>query len=432
MSEHFDAIIIGAGIIGAATAYEMAKQGWKTLNVDKLPAAGYGSTSNSCAIIRTYYSTLDGCALALEGYHYWKQWPDYLATADELGLAAFIECGSVVVKTEHNGYLRRILQLADELGIPYQEWEPAAIQQRLPIWDVHRYGPVRRPDDAGFGEAGAETIAGGVFFPQSGYINDPQLATHNLQRAAEARGARFRFNSAVSTIRQQGGRVRGVVLADGTELSAPVVVNIAGPHSAKINELAGITTAIKTRALRHEVPHVPSPADFNYETQGLVTSDSDVGCYTRPASGGRILIGSEDPPCDTREWVDPDAFDRNLSEQSQVQAMRLGQRIPSLGIPNQIQGVVDLYDVSDDWIPIYDKTELPGFYLAIGTSGNQFKNAPVAGAMMAHLIQSCEQGQDHDRDPVSFNLRHIGREISIGFYSRNRKINKNSSFSVLG
>ena len=75
MSEHFDAIIIGAGIIGAATAYEMAKQGWKTLNVDKLPAAGYGSTSNSCAIIRTYYSTLDGCALALEGYHYWKQWP---------------------------------------------------------------------------------------------------------------------------------------------------------------------------------------------------------------------------------------------------------------------------------------------------------------------------------------------------------------------
>ena len=142
--------------------------------------------------------------------------------------------------------------------------------------------------------------------------------------------------------------------------------------------------------------------------------------------------GSEDPPCDTREWVDPDAFDRNLSEQSQVQAMRLGQRIPSLGIPNQIQGVVDLYDVSDDWIPIYDKTELPGFYLAIGTSGNQFKNAPVAGAMMAHLIQSCEQGQDHDRDPVPFNLRHIGREISIGFYSRNRKINKHSSFSVLG
>ncbi len=60
MSDAYDAIIIGAGIIGACTAYELAAKGWKTLNVDKLPAAGYGSTGASCAIIRTHYSTLDG------------------------------------------------------------------------------------------------------------------------------------------------------------------------------------------------------------------------------------------------------------------------------------------------------------------------------------------------------------------------------------
>ncbi|MEE3115154.1 MAG: FAD-dependent oxidoreductase, partial [Actinomycetota bacterium] len=42
----YDAIIIGAGVIGGATAFELAKKGWKTLNVDKLPASGYGSTSN--------------------------------------------------------------------------------------------------------------------------------------------------------------------------------------------------------------------------------------------------------------------------------------------------------------------------------------------------------------------------------------------------
>ena len=55
----YDAVIIGAGVIGACTAYELAKRGWKTLSVDKLPQAGYGSTSGSCAIIRTYYSTLE-------------------------------------------------------------------------------------------------------------------------------------------------------------------------------------------------------------------------------------------------------------------------------------------------------------------------------------------------------------------------------------
>ena len=51
-----------------------------------------------------------------------------------------------------------------------------------------------------------------------------------------------------------------------------------------------------------------------------------------------------------------------------------------------LQAVVDLYDVSDDWVPIYDRTDLDGFYVAIGTSGNQYKNGPVAGHVMAELI----------------------------------------------
>ena len=74
MSERYDAIIIGAGIIGAAVALELSRKGWRTLSVDGLPAAGYGSTSNSCAIIRTHYSTVEGTALAWEGYHYWTDW----------------------------------------------------------------------------------------------------------------------------------------------------------------------------------------------------------------------------------------------------------------------------------------------------------------------------------------------------------------------
>ncbi len=64
MAGDYDVIIIGAGIIGAATALELSTRGKRTLNLDKLPAAGYGSTGASCAIIRTHYSTLDGAALA--------------------------------------------------------------------------------------------------------------------------------------------------------------------------------------------------------------------------------------------------------------------------------------------------------------------------------------------------------------------------------
>ena len=93
---------------------------------------------------------------------------------------------------------------------------------------------------------------------------------------------------------------------------------------------------------------------------------------------------------------------------------------------------MDLYDVSDDWIPIYDKSDLPGFYMAVGTSGNQFKNAPVAGRAMAELVDKVEAGRDHDADPVSVPLPCTRRECDLGFFSRRRRPNRASSMSVIG
>ncbi|MEE8123580.1 MAG: FAD-dependent oxidoreductase, partial [Alphaproteobacteria bacterium] len=358
MNDKYDAIIIGAGVIGAATAYELSKKGYRTLSVDKLPAAGYGPTSNSCAIIRVHYSTLEGAVFAYEGYFYWKNWEDYLGARDESGMAVFHETGCMVMKTEVNGSLRRIREIADQFAIPYEDWGPEAIIERLPIYDMQRFAPPKLPDDEGFCEPTGGTVEGAVFFPTAGYISDPQLATHNLQRAAEAKGAQFLFKKAVVEIPRANGRVTGVVLDDGTRIEAPVVVNVAGPHSDPINRLAGADgdMNIHTRALRQEVTHVPSPEGFRFEGAGFVVSDSDIGVYCRPETGNHILIGSEDPECDAREWVDPDDYNRDFTEQWTTQAYRMAQRIPSLGIPSRMKGCVDLYDVSDDWIPIYDKS----------------------------------------------------------------------------
>ena len=70
--------------------------------------------------------------------------------------------------------------------------------------------------------------------------------------------------------------------------------------------------------------------------------------------------------------------------------------------------------------------------MAVGTSGNQFKNAPLAGVLMAELILACEAGRDHDRDPLKVTGRYTGFEIDLGFFSRLRPVNRESSFSVLG
>ena len=52
--------------------------------------------------------------------------------------------------------------------------------------------------------------------------------------------------------------------------------------------------------------------------------------------------------------------------------------------------------------------------------------------MMSELIDACEKGLDHDQTPLQFKLRHIGRTINAGFFSRKRQINYDSSFSVNG
>jgi sarcosine oxidase subunit beta len=149
--------------------------------------------------------------------------------------------------------------------------------------------------------------------------------------------------------------------------------------------------------------------------------------------GNHVLIGSEDPECDTLDWVeDPDNYKKTFTDQWGTQVMRMAQRIIGLPIPNKMQGVVDLYDVTDDWIPIYDKSDLHGFYMAVGTSGNQFKNAPVVGAMMADLNEKVETGHDHDNDPVQFPMKYTGRTFNVSFFSRLRQINPDSSFSVVG
>ncbi len=430
-----DAIIIGTGVIGAAIAFEMSKAGWKTLSLDRNAQVGHGSTAGSCAIIRMHYSTLDGTAFAWEGYHYWRDWANYLGLPDTADLAQFRETGCLVVKTEANGFLEKHKKYSAELDCPFEEWTPERITERLPIYSLDSFAPARRMDDPEFGQPNGDRIQGAVFWPKAGYVTDPALSAQNLMDAAKLHGAEVRTGADVREILSQQGRVAGVRLASGEEIHAKVVVNVAGPGSALVNEMAGVLgdMTIQTRPLRQEVVHVPAPEGFDFETQGTIVSDSDIALYCRPEHGNHILIGSEDPACDPHQWCEDDvSYNHDFTDQWTTQAMRYAQRVPSLGIPSRTRGVVDLYDASTDWIPIYDKSSLPGFYMACGTSGNQYKNAPIAGKMMAALIDYVEGGADHDDKPMQFELPYIGRTIDTGFYSRKRPVNTDSSFSVLG
>ncbi|SES02858.1 Glycine/D-amino acid oxidase [Streptomyces sp. yr375] len=429
-----DAIVIGAGVIGCSVAYALAADGLRVHVVDRGPTAGHGSTSASSAVVRFNYSTWAGVASAWESRHVWERWEEHLGGSDKAGLARFVRTGGLTLDSpgQDGGRVRALFDRAD---VPYEEWDSKTIRRRMPLLDPGRYYPPKAISDEAFW-ADPDGELTGHWSSESGFVDDPALAARNLMTAARRHRALFDFRTAVTHVRRRSDRVRGVNLSDGRRIDAPLVVNVAGPHSAVVNALAGVGDdfAVRTRPLRQEVHEVRAPQRYHSYGVGPLVADPDLGVYFRGTPSGGLLIGGTEPDCDPLQWLDdPDAYAPLPSREIyEAQLYRAARRVSELKVPARPCGIVGVYDVSDDWVPIYDRTELDGFYVAIGTSGNQFKNAPLVGRYVAAIVAACENGRDHDIDPVRLTLPYTGHEVDLSHYSRKRRVNRDSSFTVMG
>ncbi|HEY1643181.1 MAG TPA: FAD-dependent oxidoreductase [Streptosporangiaceae bacterium] len=431
-----DAVVIGAGVIGASTAYELAKTGRRVLVVDKLAGPGHGSTSASSAIVRFNYSTRDGVAAAWEASQHWAGWAEHLGGPPAADPLARLRRTGLIMLDVPAAPRDRVLAMYDEVGVPYETWDAAELAARVPGIDTGRYWPPKRLDDEAFW-AEADGQLGAFFNPDAGFIDDPQLAAVNLADAARRLGVNFAFRRAVTGIRQAGGRVTGLELAGGQRVHAGVVVNVAGPWSSAVNRLAGADAdfTISVRPMRQEVHQVPAPPGYNSGGRlGPAVADLDLGIYVRGTPGDGMLIGGTEPECDPLQWLDePEQSDpRPTTSVYEAQVTRAARRFPGLKIPGTPRGITGVYDVASDWTPVYDRTCLDGFYVAMGTSGNQFKNAPLAGQFMAAIITAVEDGRDHDADPVHYTGQHTGLAINLATFSRKRPVNTASSGTVMG
>jgi len=430
----YDAAVIGAGVVGCSIAYALARHGYRVCVYDRGGAAGSGSTSASSANIRFNYSTWEGVATSWESHAMWEDWENHLGGTDEAGMARFIRTGGVVFDSPGQDP-ERVLALYERAGIPYERWDAATLRARLPMLDPSRHYPPKQISDPAFwnepdGELGA------CWVPDNGFVDDPALAAHNLMSAAQRHGAEFRFHAPVTAIRHDAGGVTGIEINGEVTALVGIVVNAAGPHSAVINSLAGATDdfQVHTRPMRQEVHQVRAPAGLATDPPGPLVGDLDLGIYFRGTPSGDLQIGGTEPECDPMQWLDdPDDYDHRPSKDVfDAQVLRAARRVPELAVPNSPRGIAGVYDVADDWIPIYDKTSLGGYYVAIGTSGNQFKNAPLVGDLLLAIISACEDGRDHDIQPVQMTLPRTGHTIDLSHYSRKRHVNKDSSFSVMG
>lgn len=426
-------VVIGGGVIGCSIAFSLAQRNHDVTVIDKGPGAGSGSTSASSAVVRFSYSTLDAVKLSWESALLWQQWSDFLGVPDPSGFARLIRTGLLILESPMTR-LDMVKSHFEEVGVPYEAFTPEELQARFPSLDLGRFFPPRTLDDPRFWDDGSGTL-GGYLTPDAGYVDDPTLAAHNLMVAASHHGARFRYRTRVTAIEQHDAQVTGVLLDDGTRLPTAVVINAAGPHSRQVNALAGLDQApgIHTRALRQEVHSLTAPADFTSALESVAVSDSDLGTYFRPHLGATLIVGGVEPECDPLIWIEDadDYLSTPTASAWEAQTTRMARRLPSLAVPMRPSGVAGLYDVSDDWMPIYDRTDLGGYYTAIGTSGHQFKNAPMVGTLMAELIEACQAGHDHDALAVQVTGPATGNTIDLGHFSRLRHLHTTTN-SVLG
>ncbi|ASY13607.1 sarcosine oxidase, subunit beta [Candidatus Nanopelagicus hibericus] len=448
------AVVIGAGVIGSSIALQLRRLGHDVTVVERNSAAGMGSTSASSAVVRFNYSTFDAVALSWESYFLWKEFKDLIDGANGYAKNPLSNSQEHYAHLEDRGYVMldvpvlsndKTMALFDRAGIPYEIWDSEQLKIGMPGIDAGRYWPNKPVKSDEFWDESSEEL-GAIFSKHGGYVSDPLLAAQNFAMAAKREGVNFRFKKAVVGIEKQDGRVCGVKVKDfdsqskkaldtGVEvITADVVVNVAGPWSTLINQMAGAGSdfTMELKPLRAEVHQISTPKDI---LPGPIMGDLDLGTYVRSGAGGITLVGGTEPECDVLEWVEPDKVDEvNMTRTVEVfesQTYRFARRFPAAQIPSTPVGVVGVYDVSSDWTPIYDKTDVPGFYVAIGTSGNQFKNAPGAGLIMAHLITQVEKGADHDSEPVVYQCTKSKSAINLGTFSRKRERNLTSG-TVMG
>lgn len=424
--------MVGAGVVGASVALALTRRGYAVVVVDRGPGAGHGSTSASSAIVRFNYSTYAGVALSWDARAAWEVWEEHLGHRDPDGTARFTRCGLAMLDVEELAW-QRSAELFAAVGVRHEHWDAATLADRVPGIDPGRWFPPRPVTDEAFFEAATAQL-GALWTPDAGYVDDPRLAAVNLLHAAQARGAAVRFGSGVTAAERLGPTWR-LTLAGGEVVEGDIVVNAAGPWSSGLNRMAGAggDFAVDVRPLRQEVHQVPMPGELA-EAGAPVLADLDLGTYLRPVGGHALLVGGTEPACDPLEWLDdPDDADPHLSrEQFDAHTLRAARRLPGLRVPNRPSGVVGVYDVTSDWTPVYDRTDLPGWYVAMGTSGNQFKNAPLVGELVTAVVEAVEGGHDHDRDPVRFALPYTGNVIDLGAFSRLREPNAASSGTVMG
>jgi sarcosine oxidase subunit beta len=360
----FDAIIIGAGSIGAPTAFYLAKAGLKVLVIDQFSSVGQGSSKRAIGGIRATHSDPAKITLCLRSIEIFSTWKEIYG--DDIdwyqGGYAF-----VAYREQEEKSLKTLLQTQKRLGLAIDWLDKQDFLEVVP--DLNQ-----------------TNLIGGTYSPSDGSAS-PLLATHAFYKQAQMAGAVFNFGESIEQILVEHKRVIGVKTSKATYYSE-VVINAAGPWAKQVGKMAGIEIPIQPDS--HEAGITESVLHFlNPMVVDIRPYQDSSNFYFYQHSTGQIIF------CITPS---PNIWGFSVEETSNflpLVAKRMIEVMPRLKNIRVRRTWRGLYPMTPDGNPIVGwSQEVGGFLLSAGTCGQGFMLGPGLGELLTRMVLRNPESQD--------------------------------------
>ncbi len=350
----YDVVIVGGGVHGLATAYELAKRGVRNVAVLEKSYVGSGGSGRNTTIIRANYRTPEGVAFYRESlrlYEHLSQELDYNLLLSQQGHLTLAHSDRAVIVMRERAEVNRLL------GVDSRVIGQDEIGSLCPELDL-----TDRP---------AQPIQAALYHPPGGVIRHDAVVWA-YARAADRLGVHIHPYTEVTDIVTERGRVTGVRTNRG-DISAQQVVACVAGWSSEVARMTGVELPITTHVLQAFVTEPLKP--FLH----VIIVSAGLHVYISQTDRGEVLIGSEIEPYTTYKQQSTLSFLEKTAHHSI-------ELLPILARVRVLRSWAGICDMTPDYSPIMGITEVEGFLVDCGWGTYGFKAAPISGVCMAELV----------------------------------------------
>lgn len=370
MKNSADIVIIGAGISGCSTAYNLAKKGVKNIVVLEKNYICSGSTGRCGAGVRMQWGTEMNCKIAKKSIEFYEHANEILDYSKDV---EFKQGGYLLIADTDKEIeqFKKNIEVQNSCGIPAKMVSLEEAKEIVPHLNT-------------------SVLKGASYCAKDGFLN-PFKTTDAFHSAAKKLGVEFYTFTEATGIRTEKGKVVGVETNKGF-ISTNIVVNATNAYSKNIFDMAGIDVPIYSE--RHQIL-VTEPVEPMQEPMVMAFG---LNLYVQQSPEGSFIMGRGDAsePRDLRttsSW-------HFIEEMAKTVDLIL-PAISKLRVVRQWAG---LYNMTPDKQPIYGKAEdIEGFYYSVGFSGHGFMFGPITGIVMSEMIL----GEEPTIDVSMLNLNRF-------------------------